>query len=274
MSKKFKRVLELLSVDEEQIKQMPQQEIIDKIQTFDYSYNYKYTLISSVSAYFTKNQIDNSILRTWMMNNQVVSKEKSFDKLNFENEVNQIEDIRDKFTLKLLLEYPVLRRQDYVNIKVKDYDEEVDNYYCDHKIVFNKLVKVPNKTTIEFRKEDFELVDTYITTCKNTLFDLNADWLCEKVKKMTTKYLGEAFNFQDLRTLYANKALSKCESPKEVLEVQQETAKSMNHSSSVNQKFYLKDTPIPKKDELSTVVLTIGGKKVKISGLNLKIEIL
>lgn len=271
---KFERAIQLLNVNKEEIKQMPQQEIIDKIWSLDYKHNYKYVLISAVSAYFTKNQIDNTILREFMMNNQVVAKEKSFDKLDFSDVVNQIEDVKDKFTLKLLLEYPTLRRNDYLDIKVKDYDEEVDNYYCDYKIIFNKLVKVPNKTTIEFRKEDFEIVDKYIETCNEKLFEMSGDWLTEIVKRITKKYLGETFNFQDLRTLFANKALSRCESPKEVLEVQRETAKSMNHSANVNAKFYLKDTPIPKKDELSFVVLSIGGKDIKISGLNLKVEIL
>ena len=53
------------------------------ILAFDYKHNYKYVLISAVSGHFTQNQIDNTVLRDWMMNNQVVPKEKVFSKLDF-----------------------------------------------------------------------------------------------------------------------------------------------------------------------------------------------
>jgi hypothetical protein len=79
---------------------------------------------------------------------------------------NYIEFIKSLYT-----NYPPLR-SDYFNVKLNNYDENVDNYIKDNELVINKFVKVPrnSKRVIYLNNIDTEFIKDYSKT-NDVLYD-------------------------------------------------------------------------------------------------------
>ena len=86
--------------------------------------------------------------------------------------IQNIENVEDKLLLRLFTNYSPLRG-DYATIKVKDYNNFVDNYYQDGHIIFNNLVKVNNNRVMILDQEDINLVEQLIKDGRSNLFDVD-----------------------------------------------------------------------------------------------------
>jgi hypothetical protein len=110
-----------------------------------------------------------------------------------DNDSNEVK--YNKFLLKLFLQYPPLRKQDYFQIDLKNSGDD-RNYYKDGIFVFNKLEKVNRKSFITLSSEDKILFDSIRG---DRAFLINHTFNLERISK---EFCGNSFNWQNLRTMY------------------------------------------------------------------------
>lgn len=103
-----------------------------------------------------------------------------------------------KFLLKLFLDHPPLRKNDYYYIDLQNSGDD-RNYYKDGVFYFNKLEKVNRQSSITLSNEDKELFDSIRG---DRAFLLNHTFNLERVSK---EFCGEFFTWQNLRTMYLTK---------------------------------------------------------------------
>lgn len=120
-------------------------------------------------------------------------KEKTESKINYIN-----------FIKSLYTNYPPLR-SDIYNVKLKDYDENVDNYIKDGQFIINKFIKVPRniKRVINLNERDIEFIKEYSKT-NDVLYDGCQD----SFKRMLIRETGHGIQY--FRHAYCQRIADDC----------------------------------------------------------------
>lgn len=152
--------------------------------------------------------------------------------------VNGIEDDdKAKLLLMLVTNHPVLRG-DYNTIKLKNINENTDNYYDGIRLVFNKLLKVDNDIRpIKLNTKEKKLINQIKKDGDEYLFGFNTEHGFNKyLRRISNKYIGYNYGIQHYRKLYTSTELKgKIKLDKKA----EDLANQMNHSSSTQKKSYL-----------------------------------
>lgn len=255
------------------------------------------SFLSRISKLRSENNIDNTEIRKYLVKYVEKAKETP-DKKDYKEDIESNEDFnkkiyemdlcKDKIILILVasLKYDVLRT-DYSTVKFKNYDEDKDNYYKEGVIKFNVVRKRNQENTnlkpisIKLDKNDKNIIEEYISTISNReyIFHLQlpssfAKW----IKVVGKKHLNVEYTISDYRKMCPRYILDKCETVSELVKTQRKIAYNQGHSSNTQLDYYLKDVKLSKVKQKvetiqyeETIELIVNGKKLIISGENIKI---
>lgn len=152
------------------------------------------------------------------------------------DKINDIEnDPKAKLLLMLVTNHPVLR-SDYNTIKLKNFDEENDNYYDGKRLVFNTLLKVDNEIRpIKVNKKEKDIIDSFLE--QEFLFGFSSEHgFAKYLRRISGKYIGFNYGIQHYRRLYTSTKLKgKIKMDKKASDL----ARDMNHGSGTQSKHYL-----------------------------------
>lgn len=187
---------------------------------------------------------------------------------------NSHEDLQKKMLITVLLKYPTLRR-DYCQIKFRNIDKEIDNFYENGKIEFRSYRKLVDKKDILIRtldEKDTKLMDKMIKfqvekydEC-DYLFLMNdkndlkrrLSWLNDNLKDVSESVIGKAYTTGEFRHLYTSNALAKFkkENPdatqRQIMNEIENNAYQMNHSASTAIEEYIENVNVNLDENITT----------------------
>jgi hypothetical protein len=267
----------------DEIAKLPISELDSKISPLPLAWSSKYCYYKILSKRMTDLGTPRSDLIEKMKSDQSegvfkIEEEPELD-VTLRDKWDNIENVYDKTLLMFFLKYPVLR-SDLCNIKIRNYNEQTDNYYKDYTIHFNHMVKNDRAFDLVIRPEHYQLIDTFLEFNDTDYFwtrNLTSNAFIKILRRVSKKHFEKEYSIGYYRKLYVSTELDAAPTPRDFVERQREIAHEMNNSIQVQTDYYLQNIPQPEQTPepaLDTIEFKINGKTVRVTGINIKVEII